>query len=346
MRATLSDVADLAGVSATTVSAVIRGRGKELRISETTRARIWEAVRELGYRPLRAARSLRSGRHETVGYLCAAAGGRGRLLDSTDAEYMRGIAGRLRQENMRVVLLLMEDVLLDSTQAAHEYLLSQRFDGLIVEGEQEREDEIENAVAALGVPVVWLNGERGQGRHCVRRDEEEAGRLAVEHLAALDHRRIAFLAPDDSAAGASENARQRGYAQAMGRARLSPRVFGPVDGWGQQQWTYFQERPAAIVAHNMTLAWQARRALAHAGLAVPKDVSLVSCNDGIEAVRDLVGISAASRDRVAMGGRAAGMLLAAIAGNDDPEVVFHPRLIDRGSTQPAPTRPPDEAPGT
>lgn len=331
MRTTLSDVAQAVGVSPTTVSAVIRGRGKEMRISERTRDRIWEAVRELGYRPLRAARSLRSGRHETVGYLCSAAGGPGRLLDSTDAEYMRGIAARLRQANMRVVLLLTEDVLIQGARATQEYLLSQHFDGLIVEGEQEQQDEIERAVAALGVPVVWLNGEGTEGCCCVRRDEEAAARLVVEHLLALGHKRIAFLAPDDDAQRGAEGARQRGYAQAMDHANLPARMIGAPADWQHEEWAYLDEHPAAIVAHNMTLAWRARRTLESTGRAVPKDVSLVSCNDGIEAVRDLVGISAASRDRVGMGDRAAGMLLAVMTGNDEPATVFGARLIDRGS---------------
>jgi len=344
MRMTLRDVAAAARVSPSTVSAVIRGRGAELRISKSTQRRIWQAVRQLGYRPLRAARSLRSGRHETVGYLSPEACDRGSLLDSTGAEYMRGIARRLRQENMRVVLLLMEDVLLDDREATQQYLLSQGFDGLIVEADEHRQDEIEGAVEALGVPVVWLNGEGSPDRHCVRRDEEKAARLVAHHLVALGHKRIAFLAPDPDAIGVSANARQRGYVHAMNRANLPVRVLGPAGGWQREQWAFFQDPPAAIIAHNMTLAWQARRALGAAGRAVPQDVSLVSCNDGIEAVRELVAISAASRDRVAMGERAAAVLLAAIAGKREPPAVFHARLIDRRSTCPAAPPAPHAAP--
>ena len=331
-RTTLADVARAAGVSPTTVSAVVRGRARQFRISESTCRRIWDAVRDLGYRPGGAARSLRSGRHDTVGYLSLGKGGM--LLDSTSAEYMRGIATALRQAHMRVVLAYIEDVLLEGDGGPQDYLASMRFDGLIVEGDDARAQRIADSAASMGIPVVWLGSAR-QGQACVvYRDEEEAAECVTRHLLELGHTRIAYLATNLPSQRALEEPRCRAYGRVLESAGLTPAHLAVPEQWGREERALFGERPAAAVAHNMTIAWAAREALAARGLTVPRDVSIVSCNDGIESVRDLVAITAASRDRVAMGARAADMLLAILKGDPptDP-AVFHSALVDRGSAQ-------------
>ena len=68
-RVTLAEVARRAGVSQTTASFVLTGRGDEMRISEQVRVRVEQAVRETGYRPNVVSRSLRTGTTQTIGFV-------------------------------------------------------------------------------------------------------------------------------------------------------------------------------------------------------------------------------------------------------------------------------------
>lgn len=335
MPATISDVAREAGVSVSAVSAAINGREKKARISAATSKRIWQVVRKLGYRPRAAARALRSGRQEAVGYLCAQSGWK--LFDSTSAEYMWGIARELRRAHIRMIVLVIEDLLMEEETSTQRFLASCHFDGIVVERPDEREKDIETAVGLLGLPVVWLNRPREDGLNCVWRDDQEAAELAVEHLVSLGHKRIAYAClgnVDERPPTLEQAQRRRGYERAMEQAGLAARFLGPPGDWESVDWDFFSERPAAIVAYNMTVAWQAQRALEEKGLKVPADLSLVSVNDGIDAVRELVRISAISRDREGMGACAARKILTILGGDKDVTyTVFHGDLVDRGSTQ-------------
>ncbi|MFH0965979.1 MAG: LacI family DNA-binding transcriptional regulator [Planctomycetota bacterium] len=326
MSPSIRDVAREARVSVPTVSAVISGRADAARISTDTRRRIWSIVRSLGYRPSSAARSLRSAAPETIGYLAASAGHM--LLDSTSAEYMTGIAGGLRPARCRVLLLMIEDLLAADPDSPPDYLLSRHFDALAVEPPGDGRPEFEETIRSLGVPVVWLNVPASPTRISVSRDDEEASRLAVQELLALGHSRIACLHP----AAEPRDERARGYFDATRAAGLAPVFLLPPARWEEGHRRFFTRPPAAVLAYNMTLAWETRRALAGLGLQVPRDVSLISANDGLAAVRDLVGISAMSRDRLGMGAVAAELLLAMLRGRAVESRVFHASLVDRGST--------------
>ncbi len=334
---TLQDLAQHLGVHKSTVSRAMDAERRHL-VAADLLQRIEAAARDLGYRPNHAASALSRGRSKTVGVL---------LPDITNPVFppiLRGIEDALDEEGYFALLANTSrpDHSVDATQVAIERMQAQRVEGFLV-ATATRDDAWLDSLRQSGAQIVLINRTDGRGHlPAVISDDMLGMRLAVDHLVALGHKRIAHLAgPETLSTGL---ARRLGFEQAMREHGLSAKNRVAADAYSvdsgqvamhalltKRDKTHF----TAVVAANDLLALGALQALKQAGLSVPSDVSVVGHND--MQLLDQVNppLTSVRIQHYEMGRRAARLLLDALRhrpGSQDATVVLRPQLVVRAST--------------
>ncbi|GAB2579024.1 LacI family transcriptional regulator [Paractinoplanes abujensis] len=232
--ARIADVARAAGVSASTVSYVLSGRRA---ISAETRARVLQAVRDLGYTPNAAAGALAGGRTRTIGLVAP------RCEDLTAAiiqQFIHTIMDVARARDHDVLLLDPRE----GGAGLHRVIDSRLVDGVILMDTDET-DRRAQILEQAGVPAVVLGTPQGTSLPCVDLDFAAAARLAVRHLATRAADGIALMSPPELVGppgkGYARHA-AHGFAAAAGPSRVV-RVCEPT--WtGVETWL-------AAVSHRL-----------------------------------------------------------------------------------------------
>ncbi|MEU5595878.1 LacI family DNA-binding transcriptional regulator [Streptomyces sp. NPDC020298] len=321
MRApTIRDVAERAGVSKSLVSLVLRGSGQ---VRPEKREAVLRAVRELGYRPNAAARSLSEQRTRTVGVL---------LNDLRNPWYVDLLDGLNPLLHAAGLHMLLADARLNR-RGGHDLtgpFLDLGVDGLVVVGTLPDPDVLTAVAERLPVVVAGAREPVLPGVDIVAGDDEQGARLVTEHLIGLGHRRIAHLA----GYGAVAELRRRGFEATMrehglaDRAAVEPGDLTEEGGYrAAVRLLSRPERPTALLAVNDIASVGALSAAGELGLRVPGDVSVTGYdNTSIARLRHVwlttvdtapheVGRRAARclLDRLGGGGGAGGVHLAAPA---------------------------------
>jgi len=312
-RPGIVDVARRAGVSVATVSRALRGLPN---VSRDTRTRVLAAADELGYAASPLASGLATGRMRAVGVVLQYAGG------WFFAEVVRGIEQVLRRHDYDLVLHVLSD-----EHRRREFFASlpvrRRVDAILVVG-LELDDAEAEVLRSLAMPIAWV-GEPVEDAHGELVDDVAAARVAVEHLLALGHRRIACVGGD---AGTSGPARRRteGYRQALVAAGLPPQPGWELDGGFTPEGAHAAvlavmtapgERPTALFCHSDEMAFGALAALRALGLECPRDVSVVGL-DGHQLAATF-GLTTVAQPVLELGGQAARWLVTHLADVDSPE---------------------------
>lgn len=330
-RVTLADVGSQVGVDTSVVSRVLNN-DPALNIRPETRERVQAAMRELGYRPHAAARSLRTAHTGTLALF---------IPDFANPVYADIIAGAEAAAAERgYVLVTGSSSATGITPQTYLDLLGQgRADGLLLAGET-LSAEVQETLRDFGLPYLLLNRRLSQSSRFVILDDERAAQLAVEHLVKLGHTRIAHLAGPDSADTARR--RRSGYLQAMKEAGLTadPDLiisadYTPQGGVaGMSALLGRNERPTAVVVANVASAIGALSAARTGRVDVPRELSMVTIHDS--PLAEFLGppLTTVRMPLGELGRTAVTRLLD--SGPDDPieEIVTGPiTLVTRGSTQ-------------
>ncbi|MDT0158210.1 LacI family DNA-binding transcriptional regulator [Microbacterium sp. ARD32] len=326
-RVSMAMVAERAGVSGQTVSRVANDSPK---VDPATRARVEQAMAELGYRPNRAARALRTGRSQTLGLVAQtlATVGNSRMLQSVaESAASRGYA-------LTVVTLGAEAAI----DQAFDRLRDQGVDGAIVLNEA---TALARDAASAGLRLVVIDSPPDDRFTVIGTDHAAGARAATVHLLAAGHRTVHHLAgPVDSFAAAE---RERGWREALAAAGVAPDEPARGD-WGSESGYRALERmlrtvsPTAIFAANDQMALGALRALADSGRRVPEDVAVVGFDDVADAAQYQPPLTTLQQDFDALGERAVAALIARIEQGGDSSaspaaggVLIEPRLVRRRS---------------
>jgi LacI family transcriptional regulator len=275
-RATMRQVADLAGVSQATVSLVLNNVDGN-RVTDATRERVLDAVNELGYRTNAFAKSLRMGESGMIGFISdevASAPFAGGLLKG---------AQQLAWETGNIILSVdtFRDARLEA--AAIDMMMSYRVQGVVYASMYHRSVDLPEALA--DIPTVVVNAQDRAGRvPSVFPDEERGGFEATRQLVEAGHRRIAMIniQPPESDLPAGIG-RLAGYRRALEEAGLPEESAlvrygtGIVEDGLELTLDLFAGAtpPTAIFCGNDRTAWGAYRALETLGLRVPDDCSIV-----------------------------------------------------------------------
>ena len=330
-RASILDVAALAGVSASTVSRSLRGHSS---ISAATRQRVMEAAQQLSYSASPQASGLASGRTLTIGVV---------VPFVTRWFFVNVVAGAydvLHEAGYDVLLYH-----LGTGQARDRFFermpLSRRVDAVLTLTVPLTEEHT-LALRALDMPLVTV-GAALPGVSSVRIDDVGAMRTAVHHLLHQGHQDIVMITgvEDEADFGfTSSRCRREGYQHAMATAGLADRIdFASADTYGIEggaaAMSALMDRPTlptAVVAEYDELAIGAIRTLRRASIAVPGRMSVVGV-DGHE-MASVVDLTTVAQPVQEQGAVAARLLLDTLAdpATGPTEVVLPTRLVVRGST--------------
>jgi LacI family transcriptional regulator len=341
-RITIKQVAEASGVAPSTVSNALTGKGY---VSPETRSRVVETAANLGYRASSLARSLRLQQTWSVGLL---------LADVSNPFFpavVRGIEDVLwgRQYNL---VLCNTDYRKDKEAAYLRHLLDKRLDGLILASTAADSDDVP-ALQAQRVPFVMLNRRHVSARTSyVGMDNEGGVGMAIEHLLALGHRRIAFIKGRADSSAAEE--RYQGYRKALRGAGIPFEATLVAQGdytidSGRAAAARFMELgrlPTAIVSANDFMAFGAMALFKERDIAVPRQVSVIGFDDIFVSALPWIELTTVRPQSWQLGASAAELLLGLIAGterNRAREIILPNELVLRATT--AAARPDDEKGG-
>lgn len=333
---TLAEVAQHAGVSASTVSYVLSGKRS---ISASTRERVEASIQRLGYHPNAGARALASSRTNIIALMVPL---RTDMYVPVMMEIAIAVATTARTHGYDVLLLTGEE----GPAAVRRIAGSSLADAMIlmdVELHDERLPllrESGRSAVLIGLPADT------SGLTCVDLDFEATGALCVEHLAGLGHREIAVIG---EAAAVYE--RHTGFAErtidgVRTKARETPGVrilHRPCEGgYAAMSATLariFDERPGTtgFIVQNEAAVEPLLNLLQQQGRAVPEDVSVVAVCPEQVAVQASVRLTSVAIPAQEMGRRAVEQVVAGLGGRGGDVVeLLAPELTVRASTGPAP----------
>ncbi|MDY0985084.1 LacI family DNA-binding transcriptional regulator [Microbacterium sp. CFBP9023] len=314
-------VASRAGVSGQTVSRVVNDSP---RVDPATRRRVEAAMAELGYRPHRAARALRTGRSQTIGLVVTtlATVGNSRMLQATaEAAAERGYALTLVTAG-------------DSVADAFERLAEQEVDGAIVLNEASA--LVPAADRPPGLRLVVVDAPGSADLAVVHSDHVGGAAAATAHLLGLGHETVHHLAgPADSFAAAE---RERGWRKALAEVGVEATEVVRGDWTAEAGFAAGEALRAAsaVFCANDQMALGLLRALAESGRRVPEDVSVIGFDDVPDAANYRPPLTTIRQDFTALAHRAVGLLVAEIEGAADgaaSAVVVPTLLVERSSTR-------------
>ena len=321
----MADVAAAAGVSQQTVSRVVNGQPN---VSPLTRDRVERAIRQLGFRPNYAGRTLRDGRYRTVG-LCTFD-----ISMAGNLSTLEGVVVAARERGYAVTMIEMgpEQAPYSVARATHR-LAELPVDGAIINLNILPED-FEEYEPLAGLRTILVTMFAHPRCTTVDSDQYTCGEKAVEHLLGLGHREIRFIAGPSF--HSHSNFREAGWSDTLRSHHIEP-VPPLVGDWTADSGYEAAARLAedrdmtAIFAANDQMALGAIAALRDRGVRVPEDVSVVGVDDSLEGVvphNELTTVRFDNRER----GRI--LFNEAIEGTGVHPVRIEGSLVKRATTAP------------
>lgn len=340
MNVTISDVARIAGVSATTVSLCYR---EGSRISDNTRERVLQIAREIGYIPNQFAKRLRMGRSKLIAL----------IIPEIDTPFISSIVASVE----KAVSSKGYNVLVFSTfrdckrekeavQAAREL----NVEGLIVAACEKQNEDLQQVCEAQ-CPVVYVDSIPFDEKHCgcVINDISAVGTLGTSYLNRLGHRNILLInGPEKYKDFSSFRILEESYSNTLKENQLTPDpgliIYEGLyinDGSNAIEKALADSLDfTAVFAISDWVALGAIECLERHGYRVPEDISVLGIDNIEIAGLDRIGLTTIETynphsSAETMGTAAARILLSAISSEEssmcNDQVVFKPRLVFRSS---------------
>jgi DNA-binding LacI/PurR family transcriptional regulator len=333
MPATIRDVAQQAGVGLGTVSRVINDSAS---VSDVTRQRVLDVIKNLNYVPNPTARRLSLGKTLTIAVIVPW------FTRPAEVERLRGIEHALVESNYDLILYNVE------TPAQRDLYFRdiprrERVDGVLIVSLTPRDGDVKPFKKA-NVPIVLVDAHHASLARLnqVVTDDVTGGCEATQHLIELGHRRIAYISDylDEPFNFTSSRDRLTGYQQALQAAGIPFRPDYHLQGdHGRAeahrlaaQLLALPDRPTAIFAASDTQAMGVLEAARDADLRVPDDLSVIGYDD-IE-IAEYLGLTTMSQKLYQSGQRGVELLLAVLENPDAQPVteVLPAQLTVRATT--------------
>jgi LacI family transcriptional regulator len=341
-KTTIYEIADQAGVSITTVSRVLNNSPL---VSESTRKQVQVVIDQNHFSPNALAQGLSNNESRSIGVV---------LPDITNPYFSSLFIKIERYALAQHYSVVLFNTLYGSVSQGFQtpmnesdyfqMIVDKRLDGVIITGGQLDKDDVSpEYMAALNrlqeqLPVVII-GQRVEGTNClfVERALSRGVLTAIQHLNALGHRRIGFLGGEPGVRVTTE--RYQAYRQTLEALSLpyDPRYvhfsdYYIPDGYTAMQAQLKTERPTAFIAINDMVALGALRAIADAGLNVPEDIALVSCDSFFFGEYTVPRLTSLDQQNDYLGRLAIIGLINLMKGlNEEVPISYQPRLLVRES---------------
>lgn len=340
-KATIDEVADLAGVSMKTVSRVVN---QEPNVKESTRAKVEKAIAKLNYRPNQSARNLASQRAHLIGL----------IYDDPSAYAIpsSGYVIRMQQGTLRACRLADYELLIhpcnyrkkNLDEEIQQLIEQARPTGIVLAAPLSNMSKIVHSIESTGTPFVRLSPGTSNGKQrSISTNDREVSAEMTRYLASLGHKRIAYIT-GHSSHKAVEN-RYSGYKDGLEQSGLkfSSQLVAQGDNSFESGETCAEKllkrkrRPTAIFAANDDMAVAAIRVAHRLGIEVPKQLSIAGFDDIALAQQVYPRLSTIRQPLSKMAEHAAKMLIKGRNSNDSgPNSLIVPATLQlRESTGPA-----------
>lgn len=335
-RRSIRDVAELAGVSVGTVSNVLN---KPSLVAETTRTRVEDAIRELGFVRSGAARQLRAGTSRTVGAV---------VLDIANpffTDVARGVEDRLAENDCMLVLASSDEQVERERRYLH-LLEEQGVRGVLLTPAEDDLWWLEES-RARGTSIVLLDRTSPTSQMCsVAVDDVKGGELAGTHLTSSGHERIAFINGStkikqcaDRRKGIRRAIRGAGYTLSRSLVEVTVNSLNAAGGEEALERVLALSEPVtAIACVNDLTALGVLRGLMQRKIRVPEDIAVVGYDDLEFSALLSTPLTSVRQPRYQLGHTAADLLLAESELGGDHEhrqILFQPELMIRSSSRTA-----------
>lgn len=333
----MSDVAREAGVSAAAVSYALSGAPG---VSEERRRHILEVAEEMGFRPSRTARDLRSGPTSSIGLL---------LADIANPFYTEVAAGVVSAAGENGYEVSVAHVGVDGSRQADVAFaqVDRNCSGLIFTGLVDADVPLLNTLRQEGIPVVQVYRKvEGEASDWVGIDDQRAGFEMASHVVATGRRRIALVGGPE--ASSASRGRMHGYQEALRKAGVA--AVNESDAWGElsrasgalRARTILAEHPDvdAFICGNDVIALGVLDVCSEIDKLVPEDIAISGFDDMSFSSAGPLQLSTVTVPRDALGRLAAQRLLQRIEGDDSPprDEVLPYTIQIRSTTVPAHAR--------
>lgn len=273
-KVTIKDLAEAAGVSVTTVSQILNGKGE--RFSSDTQARVLKLQEQLGYVPDFNARNLIMRSTQTIGVLVP------NLANPFFSMFIKGIQSA-SQTNKFVPIIFDANQNLALQSMYLEELIKRAANGLIIASATLDANDIDRILTRNGIPYLLFDQNDAQVGDRVWVDDYKGGQIAANYLLSMGHRRITLLAGEEI----TQNMQQRieGFRAAMATYRLTLPdemvVQSPMTKLGGYEATQkvLEKRSTAVFSINDEMAIGLYRGLHERGLKIPDDLSIMGYDD-------------------------------------------------------------------
>lgn len=330
-KPTINDVAQMAGVSFGTVSRVLNDAPD---VSASTRERVLQIIKDIGYRRNRAATALVTNRSTSIGILSDGSprfGPVGTLLALENVARKKGFA---------TTVISVEKPYEESVQDALDSLDDSGVGGIIVIAPVvDMAAAVWNATCRVPVEMIAAGASSTPNVFTYSENQELGARLATQHLIELGHTDIAHIA--GSMDWFDGRVRKRGWEAALRDAGLEPGLC--IEGDWSPKWAYETglrlvregKVPQAIFAASDHTALGLIRAFTENGIRVPDDVSIVGFDDVEGSDYFLPPLTTVRQDFNALALMSTEVLIGAMEGRDVDRTPIPPTLVVRNSARQA-----------
>lgn len=329
MNVSLRDVAKAAKVSVGTVSNVLN---RSEVVAPKTLARVQATIKELGFVPNGFARNLRSGQSRTLGLIVPD------VSNPFFTEVARGVEDAASKRDYAVFLCNSDESATKEERYVN-VLIQQQVRGVLITPADMKSDRLE-VMRDRGISVALLDREiKGRKQCSVSVDDVHGGQIAIEYLAGLGHKNIAWVCGPESipqvadrGAGVAKAAKVAGSKIETIRVSLMNATNGEE---AARRILELDMLPTAIFCANDLLALGVMRALLASKVRIPEQVSVLGYDNIEFAPSAAVPLSSIAQPSYQMGVTAADLLLNECEDGDSHEhqqIRFQPQLVERAST--------------
>lgn len=319
-RIRLVDVAEEVGVSVQVVSKVLNGGTSNVGASDSTRQRVKEAARRLGYRRHAAGMALRSQAFRSVGLLMGDAVRQNTFMPQSVLAGLTQVAAESDYTlNLMATHLLIGDAVRDSR-----LLNEQMVDVLVIAQANEPSDDLMESIRYMPTPVLWLH--RLIEHNAVCFDEHGAAVKLVDHLAERGAKTIEYLDlnanPPESM---STSERRQGYLSACKRHNIATRTLWDLRVERQDRGEFFAtwldqlEGPQYVIIDSCSAAQVLLDVALAKGVDIPGKLNLVTFDNGMLYTANCPTITAVIFPEHELG-IAAGEMAIKLAKNSQPQL--------------------------
>jgi LacI family transcriptional regulator len=334
MAVTMKDIAQDLGISVITVSKVMRNQDD---VSDKTRKRVLDRVKELNYTPNLAARALVTGRTYLVGLVVPD------LLHTFFAQIAKSLSSALLKKGYCLTISTSdEDPELEERTVNR--LLAWRMDALIIASACTTSAMFKR-IKNEGPPLILIDRRFPDlDANYVGADDEMVGALATEHLIEVGCKRIAHLRGPETSPGIG---RLNGYLKTLAKYKMKPlpgyvSAQRMVDVHSSESGAELMKSmlslnpiPDGVFSYNDPMAIGAIEAILDAGLRVPEDAAVIGSGNLYYDTKLRIPLSSIDQQTEQIGERTARLTLSILESKMRPRnktVIIQPQLVVRAST--------------